>query len=419
MKIVFLVPYFFPYSSGGTEFYVLQLARGLSSNGSSPLIYVLNADAPAGSYDYQGLEVVVFNRESEVRESLKKLKNNISKSIIHVHSLDGLVDNALFQFVTENFNHVFFTSHLVGGLCINSGTLRYKGLQACDGAVSLSKCQSCISVVFTGKRKVFSSKTFQKVFQKTLLTNIVRNSISDFHLKASFTKKRISLLQNKNVVVFALAKWYELLLRRNKIENVITLPQAVGSEFKSDITRQKRPHTNELRWGFVGRISSEKGIKDLIEIFKACSKANHELYIFYIASGTEFEKKILSEITNDIRIKFFSGITGEQLAESLRYLDCLVIPSKVTEMAPLVLAEARAVQLPVLVSNFIRDDIERLNLGLKFDYFKDGDFQTQFLRMSHLLNTQVFHHNEENVITFEELAIVHLGHYKNALEHCC
>ncbi len=84
----------------------------------------------------------------------------------------------------------------------------------------------------------------------------------------------------------------------------------------------------------------------------------------------------------------------------------------ICEMAPLVIQEAFACGKPVLVSNFIKYDVEKLKVGLHFNYEIPGDFKNKFSMMRH---TNFPGLNNFEPLSFTEVAQRHIDLYNKSL----
>lgn len=108
--------------------------------------------------------------------------------------------------------------------------------------------------------------------------------------------------------------------------------------------------TDVFTVGFVGRLSEEKKVDDLIKAIKIVSEKNRDIKCVIVGTGPEEEKlKQLAGELNVSRYIDFSGYTDNSF-EMLSAFDLFVLPSR-TEGCPIVILEAMASGLPVIATN--------------------------------------------------------------------
>ena len=424
MKILYVTQGFFPDHKGGTELYLLRLCKQiLRSNHLCEILCVNDYVAIAEEYSYNEIPVHKISKTLNLNYEIKNLVKTESFDIIHIHSFGGKIDNKFLQCVRMIGVPIFFTPHLAENFCLNGGTLRYKNKYNCDGYVNAVKCQTCISVANNGLPSMFKYRVFQFLLQRIVPRIISKNIFSEFHFLGRKMKNRIGLLKDSKTNIVALSEWYEQLLKLNGLQNINLIPQAVDSAFiPNELNNNKVPNdklSNGFKWVFVGRLSPEKGIYNLIEIFIKNSKEEDSLLLilFLNQNLNEFETNILEMVKDHTNIVIHQNCSSKGISMLLRNSNCLVLPSKVCEMAPLVLEEAFASNIPVLVSNYIQLDIEIKRLGVKFDYNVKFDFETKFNYMRTFKEKSSFKGlNSFKPISFNEVADLHISLYSSSLK---
>jgi glycosyltransferase involved in cell wall biosynthesis len=107
-------------------------------------------------------------------------------------------------------------------------------------------------------------------------------------------------------------------------------------------SRTSVPHSDALTFGYIGRLTVEKGVRTLLSAFAVADIADGRLLVAgggpmadeASAGGDRVE--MLGWVDDAARDSFFSAI------------DCLVVPSEWLDPAPLVVHEARARGIPVI-----------------------------------------------------------------------
>jgi glycosyltransferase involved in cell wall biosynthesis len=110
---------------------------------------------------------------------------------------------------------------------------------------------------------------------------------------------------------------------------------------------------DRLVLAFVGRVAPEKGLRQLIELARATHFSRLDKICVY-GDGPDSEK-IKSEYPELIRsnqVVFHGTFARNDLFEALRrQVDAVIVPSVGAENAPLVVAEAAHLGLPVIVND--------------------------------------------------------------------
>lgn len=146
-----------------------------------------------------------------------------------------------------------------------------------------------------------------------------------------------------------------------KGETVIT--HGVGlSNFKETSLKIKKEITrnNPLRFIYVGRISPEKNIDFMVNVFKTLP---YELVL--IGDGPLKKQLDNKKYSN---VKFLGYIDNKELSKELLKSDCFILPS-LSEPWGLVVEEALTLGLPVIVSNRVgcHSDLVNDRNGIIFD----------------------------------------------------
>jgi glycosyltransferase involved in cell wall biosynthesis len=122
---------------------------------------------------------------------------------------------------------------------------------------------------------------------------------------------------------------------------------------KLEAARKKKidsAETGTIVVGFVGRLSEEKRVEDLIKAIKIISERKVPVKCMIVGTGPEEIR--LRKIVNDLKISdivTFTGYSKNSFEELLRF-NIFVLPSR-TEGCPIVILEAMAAGLPVVATN--------------------------------------------------------------------
>lgn len=126
------------------------------------------------------------------------------------------------------------------------------------------------------------------------------------------------------------------------------------------------------RYLYVGRLSREKGLEDLIAAFSQGADSSAELAI--VGGGPEKERLMHLARTHEVseRVKFLGAMQPPQLAEQYARATCLVLPSY-SEPWGLVVNEALHYGCPVIVSEVCGCVPELVHSGVTGHTFAPGN----------------------------------------------
>ena len=148
-----------------------------------------------------------------------------------------------------------------------------------------------------------------------------------------------------------------LLNRLNFNKEPIILPVGLNTELFKRKTLTKGPDL--FRLIFVGRLIALKGPEILIEIFQELFSRGHtNLELIIIGDGPQLDlvKKGAKEFQMENKVKILGKLTQERIREELSEADIFIFPGIVdksgrAETQGLVIQEAQAMELPVIVSD--------------------------------------------------------------------
>lgn len=179
-----------------------------------------------------------------------------------------------------------------------------------------------------------------------LTTNKSKNCLAlESTILESNTKwiKRVikKIFLSKISTVFASGKLHTKLLEKLNYKDEIRITKGVGIINKPDFRKEKKLY--QKRFLFIGRLSSVKNLKLLIEVFNQLPK--HQLTII----GEGEEKEALKSIAGG-NVLFVKPVENKKLKEFFQKNDIFILPS-ISETWGLVVEEALYFGLPVIVSS--------------------------------------------------------------------
>ncbi len=284
---------------------------------------------------------------SAVKE-LKKLFKRWLPDIIHIHGVSKALSWAPIIIAKSFKIPVIYTIHDYGLLCPNLGIYNFKTQKICKyykkGCLTRCMITNCDKRSYGQKlwrwsRYVITTKIFQ-VNKKVNAFIAVGSFIQRFFSENLRTKKQIRLIYN---------------------------PMVIKKEIKLPDKKVKRPGKNDLiKFLYAGRLSSEKGIELLLGAIK---EVNAELIIIGDGELMPLCKKVSKETRG--RVKILGYQDRQSVFNNMRSCDCLVLPSKWLDPAPLILAEASYNGLPCIVADH-GGLSEFIKPGINGIYFEPG-----------------------------------------------
>lgn len=151
-----------------------------------------------------------------------------------------------------------------------------------------------------------------------------------------------------NVIVHSSSN--ALVLKESGIENSSIIDQT--TLYENDLLNIPICETDELRYGFIGRFSNEKGILELLDSFNSIGKK------LLIAGNGPLLNKIENKCVENSLFTYIGEILQTNLSDFFNKIDVLIIPS-FEESGPLVGIEAMAAG-KIIISTRVGAMMDRL-----------------------------------------------------------
>lgn len=248
-------------------------------------------------------------------------------------------------------------------------------------------------------QKEYKSDLFNK---HPLIYSVLNKSYNGSYL--SSISLALALVMNKKTIqnidsfIFPSKTSWQLLARKLHIkkEKCYFLPHFIRRQIYPDINQK------ENYFIYIGRISEEKGINELVQVFISLPR----LKLIVIGEGPLLSKLKSLKIPN---IKFLGYVSLDKKYELLsRALFC-IIPSEIEEQGPLVLIESFMCGTPVIVPNLFsfKEKVENNRAGFYYVHNDIEDLRKVILRaasqkrniykkMSKFVQEEYLKHYEEN-----------------------
>lgn len=376
MKIVYVLPSYFPETHGGTEVYTHELAKGMSERGCQVSVVVPRFEEEISDQHSYVFDSILVNPFFEKRLSIKarklldgktpgllnfiKLIKSLNPDIVHFQMLSGsgVISVNHLREVKKLGVKTILTTHLSHYTCLTE-TLLFRNKRSCDGKIRNLKCNAC----YLNRRLMFYPFSFFSILFFNTFSNVfnrnrkpVNSSLFSLGLHSTKIKKELKEIEENSDMVVSINEWYKRILIVNGIseEKIRVIKQGCITN-ESNFTNEKEfLPSNKVKFIFVGRISHLKGIHIFLKALKGINPALYMFDIFGKIDNPNDEyllycRKIIDR--NGLSVRFNGLIQRKNIISTMNSYDILCLPSLFSEMSPLVIQEAFQAGIPVIGSN--------------------------------------------------------------------
>jgi glycosyltransferase involved in cell wall biosynthesis len=334
-----------------------------------------NYDTNMNDYEWEGLQVIRYNgygaegnkfqmvgiEPNEGLNNFKKLLAREKADVVHFSQLTNSSGISLDHILAakQAGAKVVYTNHLAEFIC-RRGDLKYKGIHNCDGYITASKCTACmlhqkgINPAAATALMVADSLATTLVGKKNYKAQLQPATFPGFASRWHIHK--IESLINMCDAFVSIAAWSSELMKKNNWfkSNCVTIKTGL---FKTVATPApigdydgKRP----LKIVYMGRIVPVKGLAVLIKAVTKMNKDAVELHVYgphghgAYSSHIDYCRSLANGFDN---IVFHTAVDNTEVVNIISRHHLFCLPSTGIEMAPLVIQEAMAAQVPVIGSD--------------------------------------------------------------------
>ena len=265
-------------------------------------------------------------------------RHDTPRTVYHVHNWSQILSPAIYRALRPVEERVIATCHDFFNLCPNGGYFNYRASMPCELRPLSAGCLTS---------QCDRRSSLHKYWR--VLRQYYANHLARFETSASTFTFLHKGMQEKFVRSGFAAR------------NVMTIPNPV--EPWSSTRIEAETNTGFL---FVGRIGRDKGADLAI---RAAREAGQRLTL--VGSG-----EIGGDAApDDPHINFVGWRDKDEIIEYARTARALIAPSRMIEPFGLVILEAAASGLPVIVSShaFLAEDVKSQGLGSTFDISEPGE----------------------------------------------
>lgn len=129
-----------------------------------------------------------------------------------------------------------------------------------------------------------------------------------------------------------------------------------SSEYRGKVRKNIGIQNSDFVFGYFGRISSEKGVLELIKAFSKINEANVKLMIVGDTLDSQLKNKYKKEVyeaqgLSKDNIIFTGYISNSDIYKYMSAVDCVVVPTVCEEAFGIVALECIACERPIIISN--------------------------------------------------------------------
>ena len=372
MKILHFLPFFSPHAKGGTEIFLLNLARSQIENGHEVQIICPNTKEEAAFDHIEGIRITYFPfpygetdngflsgiDAHRTSAAFCQIVAGIDPDVIHLH---GLYPHFLkyFEALQRVTKHkLILTVHLVNILCPNQTLVNWRN-EYCEGKVDFAICSTCVSSAEGSSTlgRLASSLTIPingrlyRMFGLAACANQIpaqRRVLSEIRL--------LNFLRD-NAWIDVLNPWFYAVFALNGFSTQ-RLSYFPSPFFEANRFVPDSPSLDEgakVKFLFVGRLSVHKGVDLLIQALQLLGQFKHRFSVSFVGKHTDPEliQRIQRLADCGFAMTLAGEIENEAMALHYRDADYLLFPSLrgSGDMLPMVIQEAFQNDLAVVSSD--------------------------------------------------------------------
>jgi glycosyltransferase involved in cell wall biosynthesis/GT2 family glycosyltransferase len=363
MRIVCVVGWYYPDSSGGSEVYVAGLARELRLLGHELLVAAPHDGADERAYEHDGIPVYRYPAGATYQRAeafglkapdsvatLVRWLRATRAEVVHFHSWTHGAGYWHVRAAREAGFRVFLTFHTSSAFCARATMKRWDTV-VCDGEIRLTRCAAC----YFHKRGLprlpawALAVTAQGLPSLGARTPGPLGTALRYHRSLDLRRRQLNETWQLCERVVGVCQWVHDALALNGCPRSKLLMMRQGCDAPADRPPVRSAVRPLRRIGFLGRLDHVKGVMLLTAAVKRLpASVDVSLELKGIPQDEAYYQSLIAQIGNDPRIHLLKPSSPTEVKEWLAGLDLLVVPSRWMETGPLVVYEAFAVGVPVL-----------------------------------------------------------------------
>lgn len=374
MRILIVNTYYYPNMIGGTENSIKILAENLAKLNNNVAIY--SVDNNKKELKKEKLNNVEIYRGHAGKYQIENLKNTNIKKIKKVGNKILEINNTTakkeIEEVIEDFKpDIIHTNNLFG----------------------------ISNIIWKIAKEEYNIPIIHTLRDYWMLYPIVSNERLSKMLLQPFMRKRTKYVDAVTAPSnYTLKKFIdEEFFKTSKKQCVVNAIDIDMNETKRIIDEKSERNSPDIRFMYVGMLTENKGIRNLLEAFSNIKDDNISLHIY--GQGV-LENLVREKEKKDNRIKYYGQLSKEELKEEWIKNDVLIVPSIWEEPFGRVVIEGNQFGLPVIGSNRggIKEIIDLIHTGQIYQFDNIGELKYKIEYFSDRNNIKKYFDNILNNI---------------------
>ena len=289
-----------------------------------------------------------------------ELLRKINPSIVHLQAWRGL------WWILESANRLsiptVYTTHDWGMCCLR--TILVKGEDVlCDGVVDVEKCARCIwkgrNLLGKANELVVSTMMGERLIEKMSRFPVIERWLSGHLAVRLGLRKRVTL--NYNRVKSALANLSAIIVpnsfAKSFFRQFVAEDRIYVEPWYYDLTAPiniGRVDSAQMVFGYIGRISPEKGVNRIFEALSNDSLPNPIRLVIAGEIAGEYAKQLYAKFRHNVgkhSVEWMGWLPHKTVHKFYEKVDVVIIPSEWIENGPLTMIEAFAFKRPVIITD--------------------------------------------------------------------
>lgn len=351
----------FHYLKGGSEKYYFELANLLKEKGHQIAFFSMknekNIQTNEKEYFVDEIDLntgsklkaldVIYSKENK-RKMLEALED-FKPDIVHVNNFQRQLSESIIEAIKEKNIPIIFTAHDVQAIC-PAITMLDSNKEICELCKN-GKYLNCI------KKKCIKNSSLKSVL------GAIEGKY--YRLKKVYNKKISYIITPSN---FYKQKLVEDGVDEKKIKAIYNF---------IDVNKYNLEKKDNGYGLYLGRLSKEKGILNLIEAFSKLQ--DKKLYLAGDGPERERIEKIIKERKLEENIKLLGYLSQDEVKKYIKNARFIVVPSIWYENCPYSILETQAIGKPVIGASIggIPELVKDKENGLTYNYYSIDELETK------------------------------------------
>lgn len=337
---------------GGAETYMFQLSKALQETGIEVKYWGMEDDdnivcdfpnIEASNIDFSDKKLInklysvvetIYSKQN--RSKIIKVLDSYNPDIVHIHNYNFQLTPSILPEIKKRGIKVVQTIHDSQMVCPYHRLYNFQRKEACT---------KCVTGSFVNCIK-------DKCFDGSIFKSTVGAIESAFYHSKGYYEKYIDTYISPSAFLATL-------IEKRISKKIEIIPNFTKVETNNQLKEERQDY-----YLYYGRISDEKGVLELIDVFKET-----ELNLLIVGKGP-IEDKVIASVKSILNINFIGAKYGKELFSIVKKAKYVVQSSKWFENCPMTIIESFSLGVPVIGSNHsgFRDLIEDGKTGYLLDF---------------------------------------------------